>query len=67
MPKYLLMIVEAESAYVDDGEAQFNEIMDAHMSFTRELGELGGQEPRRRGAAADVDGDVPAGHPHRAA
>ena len=44
MPKYLLMIVEAEAAYADSDEAQFNEIMEAHRSFTRELGELGAKD-----------------------
>jgi hypothetical protein len=41
MPKYLLLIVEAESAYVDNDEAQFNEIMEAHQAFAREMEELG--------------------------
>ena len=41
MPKYLLMIVEDKSAYVDNDEAQYNEIMEAHMSFNQELAELG--------------------------
>ena len=41
MPKYLLMIVEDSSAYVDNDEAQYNEIMEAHMSFNQELAELG--------------------------
>ena len=41
MPKYLLLIVEEEAAYEASGEAQFNEIMEAHASFTREMSELG--------------------------
>jgi hypothetical protein len=41
MPKYLLMIVEAETPYAEGGEAQYDEIMDAHRSFSEEVGELG--------------------------
>ena len=41
MPKYLLMIVESQAEYEEGGEAQFNEIMEAHASFSREVGELG--------------------------
>lgn len=43
MPKYLLLIVESEAAYADGGDAQFNESMEAHMSFARELEEAGGK------------------------
>ena len=37
------------------------------MAFTKELGRARRQDPRRRGAAAVADGDVPARHPHRRA
>jgi hypothetical protein len=42
MPKYLLMIVEDQSVYEDYDEADFNATMEAHMSFAKELVELGG-------------------------
>jgi len=42
MPKYVLLIVEAEQAYEEAGEAVFNEVMEAHQAFTREIDELGG-------------------------
>lgn len=35
MPKYFLSIVESEAPYADGGEADFDEIMDAHGEFTR--------------------------------
>jgi hypothetical protein len=42
MPKYLLLIVESEAAYEESGEAELNAVMEAHVSFTAEVGELGG-------------------------
>jgi hypothetical protein len=42
MPKYLLLIVESEADYAVAGEAEFNAVMEAHMSFSKEVGELGG-------------------------
>jgi hypothetical protein len=42
MPKYLLLIVESEDAYAEAGEAEFNAVMEAHTSFTKEIAELGG-------------------------
>ena len=42
MPKYLLLIVESEAGYEVAGEAEFNEVMEAHMAFSKELVELGG-------------------------
>jgi hypothetical protein len=42
MPKYLLMIFEAEQPYEEAGEAGFNAVMEAHASFSKELIELGG-------------------------
>jgi hypothetical protein len=43
MPKYLLLIVEDQSAFQSAGEASFDEVMAAHMSFAKELEELGGK------------------------
>jgi hypothetical protein len=42
MPKYLLLIVEAEQAYEEAGEADFNQVMADHHAFTAEVVELGG-------------------------
>ena len=41
MPKYLLQIVETESAYTEAGEAEFAESMANHQAFAQEVGELG--------------------------
>jgi hypothetical protein len=43
MPKYLLLIHEDESAFAAGGQASFDEVMAAHMSFATELDELGGK------------------------
>ena len=43
MPKYLLLIVEDESAFQSAGQASFDDVMAAHMSFAKELEELGGK------------------------
>ena len=43
MPKYLLLIHEDESAFAAAGQASFDEVMAAHMSFATELDELGGK------------------------
>ena len=43
MPKYLMLIVESEAAYEDASEADFNDVMEAHTAFTKELEELGGK------------------------
>ncbi len=42
MPRYVLLIVESEAAYEVAGEAEFNEVMEAHVAFTKEITELGG-------------------------
>ena len=42
MPKYLLLIVEDEEPYAEGGEAEFNEVMEAHQAFAKEVAELGG-------------------------
>jgi hypothetical protein len=42
MPKYLLLIVEDETSFLEAGEAEMNAVMEAHMSFSKELVELGG-------------------------
>jgi hypothetical protein len=42
MPKYLLVIVESEDAYAEAGEAAFNDVMEAHQAFSKEVAELGG-------------------------
>src|SRR4051794_22588492 len=42
MPKYLLLIVEDESAFQSGGQASFDDVMAAHMSFAKELEQLGG-------------------------
>ena len=42
MPKYLLLIVEDETAFQSGGQASFDDVMAAHMAFTEEVGELGG-------------------------
>lgn len=42
MPKYLLLITEAEAPYAEAGAAVFDSIMEAHVSFMREIEELGG-------------------------
>ncbi len=42
MPKYLLIIVEQEPPYQPGGEASFDDVMAAHMSFTDEVAALGG-------------------------
>ena len=41
MPKYLMQIVETESAYTEAGEAEFAESMANHQAFAQEVGELG--------------------------
>jgi len=41
MPKYLLLIVEDESAFQSGGQASFDEVMAAHMAFTAEVDKLG--------------------------
>jgi hypothetical protein len=43
MPKYLLLIVEDESAFQSGGQASFDEVMAAHMAFATELEQLGGK------------------------
>ncbi|MET3806419.1 hypothetical protein ABIB25_003434 [Nakamurella sp. UYEF19] len=35
MPKYLFSIVESEAAYAEGGQANFDEIMQAHGDFTQ--------------------------------
>ena len=42
MPKYLLLIVEDESAFESGGQATFDDVMAAHMAFTEEVSQLGG-------------------------
>jgi hypothetical protein len=42
MPKYLLLIVGDEAAFENAEEAEFNAVMEAHTSFSKELVELGG-------------------------
>lgn len=37
MARYLLLIVEAEAAYASAGEAELNEIMEAHNAFAGEV------------------------------
>jgi hypothetical protein len=41
MPKYLLLIHEDESAFAAGGQAVFDEVMAAHMSFATEVDQLG--------------------------
>jgi hypothetical protein len=43
MPKYLLLIVGDEAAFQSAGQASFDDVMAAHMSFAKELEELGGK------------------------
>ena len=43
MPKYLMLIVEAEVDWANVTEADFNAVMEEHRSFSRELEELGGK------------------------
>ena len=43
MPKYLLLLVDAEIDYANVSEADFNAEMEEHRSFARELEELGGK------------------------
>jgi hypothetical protein len=43
MAKYLLLIVEAEEAYASAGEAELNEVMEAHNAFAAEVGGLGAE------------------------
>ncbi len=43
MPKYLLLIVEDESAFQSGGQASFDDVMAAHMAFATEIEELGGK------------------------
>jgi hypothetical protein len=43
MPKYLLLIHEDESAFAAGGQASFDSVMEAHMSFAKEVDELGGK------------------------
>ena len=42
MPKYLLLIVEDETAFQSGGQASFDDVMAAHMAFTEEVSQLGG-------------------------
>jgi len=41
MPKYLLLLNELESPYVDSDDAMFNEIMAMHDDFTKRVVEAG--------------------------
>ncbi len=41
MPKYLMLIVERESAYAEAGEAAFAESMEQHNAFAKEVAEAG--------------------------
>ena len=43
MAKYLLLIVEAEEAYASAGEAELNEVMEAHNAFAAEVAGLGAE------------------------
>jgi hypothetical protein len=43
MPKYLMLIVDAEVDYANVSEADFNAEMEEHRSFAREIEELGGK------------------------
>jgi hypothetical protein len=43
MAKYLVLIVEAEAAYASAGEAELNEVMEAHNAFAAEVGGLGAE------------------------
>jgi hypothetical protein len=43
MPKYLLLIVEDQSAFQSAGQASFDDVMAAHMAFATELEQLGGK------------------------
>jgi hypothetical protein len=42
MPKYLMLIVEHESAYAEAGEAEFAQSMEQHNAFATEVAEAGG-------------------------
>lgn len=42
MPKYLMVIVERESAYAEAGEAGFADSMEQHNAFTKEVADAGG-------------------------
>jgi len=42
MPKYLMVIVERESAYAEGGEAGFTDVMAQHNAFAQEVTESGG-------------------------
>jgi len=43
VPKYLMVIVEKESAYAEAGEAAFAESMAQHNAFAQEVTEAGGK------------------------
>ena len=43
MPKYLFLLVEDEAAFDADDEAQFDDVMEQHRSFTAEVEEAGGR------------------------
>ena len=43
MPKYLMLIMEAEAAYENATEADFSDVMQQHTSFAREVEEAGGK------------------------
>jgi hypothetical protein len=43
MPKYLMLIVENEASYTNASEADFNDVMQQHTAFSKELEELGGK------------------------
>ena len=41
MPKYMMLIVEAESAYAEAGEAAFAEVMEQHGAFATAVTQAG--------------------------
>ena len=41
MAKYLMLIVESETAYAEAGEANYGEVMEAHDAFTKEVAAAG--------------------------
>jgi hypothetical protein len=41
MPKYLLSIIETESPYTEAGEANYDEVMEAHRDFATSVREAG--------------------------
>jgi hypothetical protein len=42
MPKYMLLIVEDEAEFAEEGTAEFDAVMAAHEAFGKEVAELGG-------------------------